>query len=75
MGSKTTSNGRATRGGSPKPTTNWISGSVVALVINGTKMTVQDVGRDTGLVFCCWFTEDGVLHQGAFPAQALQVSR
>jgi uncharacterized protein YodC (DUF2158 family) len=34
-------------------------------------MTVLDVGRDTGMVWCRWKTEAGTFAEAMFPPQAL----
>ena len=47
------------------------SGDRVTIRSGGPMMTVLDVGRDTGQVWCRWMTEAGVAMEGVFPAQTL----
>ena len=39
----------------------------------GPAMTVLDVGRDTGTVWCRWMNDAGSVMERAFPAQSLKV--
>jgi uncharacterized protein YodC (DUF2158 family) len=48
------------------------SGDIVFLRSGSPKLTVLDVGRDTGQVWCRWMSEGGVTAEGTFPAQALK---
>ena len=56
---------------SESPAAPLHSGDRVTIRSGGPMMTVLDVGRDTGQVWCRWMTEDGVAIEGVFPAQAL----
>lgn len=46
------------------------AGDTVAFASSKQKMTVMDVGLNTGLVFCAWI-DDGCYRLEAFPAVAL----
>jgi uncharacterized protein YodC (DUF2158 family) len=49
------------------------AGDRVWLRSGGPPMTVLDIGRDTGQVWCRWMNDAGAVREGAFPAQALSL--
>jgi uncharacterized protein YodC (DUF2158 family) len=54
-----------------KQETDFHSGDRVALKSGSPHMTVLDVGRDTGQVWCRWMSEAGTVMEGVFPAPAI----
>lgn len=47
------------------------AGDRVTLKSGSPRMTVLDVGRDTGQVWCRWMNETGSIMEAAFPAPTL----
>jgi uncharacterized protein YodC (DUF2158 family) len=50
------------------------AGDRVMLRSGGPWMTVLDVGRDTGHVWCRWMTEAGVVTETTFPMQSVSLT-
>jgi uncharacterized protein YodC (DUF2158 family) len=51
---------------------SWAPGKLVVLPSGGPGMTVVDVGRHTGLVWCRWIGVDGSVCEREFPAETLR---
>jgi uncharacterized protein YodC (DUF2158 family) len=50
----------------------FCAGDKAWLRSGGPCMTVLDVGRDTGQVWCRWMSEAGTVIEQAFPIQTIQ---
>lgn len=61
------------RGQITRPDSEIRAGDQVYLRSGSPALTVLDVGRHTGAVWCRWMNDAGAVMEGSFPMQALQV--
>jgi len=54
---------------------NFSAGDRVSLKSGSPHMTVLDVGRDTGVVWCRWMNDAGTVMEATFPAPSLSPVR
>jgi len=62
---------RPATGTDDEPARAWKPGDTVVLRSGSPLMTVVDVGRHVGLVFCRWADSEGVLDYAIFTAECL----